>query len=201
MPGRLFLTRDDIDLAALHPDPPGDSPRRNIAPGQMLRCLTPAGWGLARWGMIPQGRVNARGRPVMETVVNARSETVFDKSAFQGVGRAVVPADGWYEWTGKAGRKQAHAIRRADGGLVLFAALHLVWQAPGGRAVAQVATITCAPSTDVVAIHDRMGALLTPDKVQDWLTLPDDQARAMLRPALAGTLVVGPADGVDWTGP
>ena len=41
-----------------------------------------------RWGMIPVGRVNARGRPVMETIVNARSETVFEKSAFQGVGRA-----------------------------------------------------------------------------------------------------------------
>ena len=53
-----------------------------------------------RWGMIPVGRVNARGRPVMETIVNARSETLFEKTAFQGVARCLVPADGWYEWTG-----------------------------------------------------------------------------------------------------
>ena len=86
---------------------PNDSPRYNIAPGQQVICRTARGLDLARWGMIPVGRVNARGRPVMETIVNARSETVFDKTAFAGVTRAVVPADGWYEWTGKARSKTA----------------------------------------------------------------------------------------------
>ena len=92
MPGRFFLVEDVGDLA--------DPPRLNIAPGQEVITLTPDGARHMRWGMIPVGRVNARGRPVMETIINARSETVFDKSAFADVKRAIVPASGWYEWTG-----------------------------------------------------------------------------------------------------
>lgn len=107
MPGRLILERPMAEVASwLGAGPiPEDPPRRNIAPGQDVITRTSDGLDHARWGMIPVGRVNARGRPVMETIVNARSETVFDKSAFEGVRRAVVPADGWYEWTGEKRRK------------------------------------------------------------------------------------------------
>jgi putative SOS response-associated peptidase YedK len=94
VPDRFFLTSEIAGIA--------DPPRMNIAPGQEVITLTVDGPQHMRWGMIPVGRVNARGRPVMETIVNARSETVFDKSAFVGVKRAVVPVDGWYEWTGAA---------------------------------------------------------------------------------------------------
>ena len=102
MPGRLFLTRPLTDIAAhLGADASGlseDPPRRNIAPGQdVIACRPDRKLCRMRWGLIPVGRVNARGRPVMETIVNARSETVFAKSAFQGVARALVPAEGWYE--------------------------------------------------------------------------------------------------------
>ena len=96
MPGRFFLTRPLSEIAqALNvPDEvAAQKPRRNIQPGQEVIVLTPDGLKPMRWGMIPVGRVNARGRPVMETIINARSETVFDKTAFEGVGRAVVPVD------------------------------------------------------------------------------------------------------------
>jgi len=203
MPGRLFLTLSPASIAAWFGSadaPPADPPRRNIAPGQSVLCLTAAGWGRARWGIIPVGRVNARGRPVMETIVNARSETVFDKSAYAGVGRAVIPAEGWYEWTGTTGRKTAHAIRPRGGGLLAFAAIHDVWTGPGGVQVPQVAPVTCAPSGDVVAIHDRMGVLLRPQDVPLWLTAPPDQARALLQTWPDGMLAVTPATGIDWDG-
>ena len=101
MPGRLFLELSGPELAqALGQDGTAiaaELPRRNIAPGEQIVTCTREGLCLMRWGIIPVGRVNARGRPVMETLINARSETVFDKSAYEGVGRAVVPASGWYE--------------------------------------------------------------------------------------------------------
>ena len=104
MPGRFFLERSHAEIARLFAVPEPQSPvlpRRNIAPGQDVIVCTDAGkLASMRWGMIPVGRVNARGRPVMETIVNARSETLFEKTAFQGVARCLVPADGWYEWTG-----------------------------------------------------------------------------------------------------
>ena len=110
MPGRFFLGRPVAGIS--------DPPRMNIAPGQEVIVLTARGAQSMRWGMIPVGRVNARGRPVMETIVNARSETVFDKSAFADVKRAVVPVDGWYEWTGEKKRKQPWRISRKDGKLL-----------------------------------------------------------------------------------
>ena len=101
MPGRFILETPLADVAdwmGARVGGPNDPPRRNVSPGEEIAvCAPDRVLTKMRWGMIPVGRVNARGRPVMETVFNARSETVFDKSAFEGVGRAIVPCDGWYE--------------------------------------------------------------------------------------------------------
>ena len=80
MPGRMFLERPLTDVASVLgiDDVPRDEiPRRNISPGEEVIVCTP-GHRLERmrWGMIPVGRVNARGRPVLDTIINARSETV-----------------------------------------------------------------------------------------------------------------------------
>lgn len=203
MPGRLFLTRDVAGLAegigAATPEP--YAPRFNIQPGQELLTLTSEGFRHMRWGMIPTGRKNARGRPVMETIINARSETVFDKSAFENMRRAVVPADGWYEWTGERGRKTAWAITSKDASLLWFAAIYDVWAGPGGVSVPQVATLTCLPNGDVRDIHDRMGVLLSEAEIKLWLTGDEGVARALFRPWPDGRLVVTEAKDIDWTKP
>nr|MDJ0640385.1 SOS response-associated peptidase [Paracoccaceae bacterium] len=181
---------------------PEAAPRRNVSPGEEIivfnaeRQLVPM-----RLGLIPVGRVNARGRPVMETIINARSETVFDKSAFEGVKRAVVPADGWYEWTGKARRKQAWRIGPKDGSLLFFAAITDVWSAPGGLKVPQVATVTCEPSADVRDIHHRMGVLLKEGDISVWLGPDEAAARSLMVPFPDGLLTVEAADDVDWDAP
>lgn len=195
MPGRLFLEtplRDvSAELGIAEDAIDEDGPRRNIAPGEEVCVIAPPGrLARMRWGLIPVGRKNARGRPVMETIVNARSETVFDKSAYEGVERAIVPADGWYEWTGQKGRKTAWRITRKDARLVFFAAISDTWLGPGGIKVAQVATITCAPNADVRDIHDRMGAILAPQDVALWLSASDEGARELLRPLPDGSLSV-----------
>ena len=203
MPGRLFLTRDVAGLAdglgVEQPDP--EPPRLNIQPGQDVLTLTTEGFGRMRWGMIPTGRKNARGRPVMETLINARSETVFEKSAFNNMRRAVVPADGWYEWTGERRRKTAWAISSKDASVLWVAAIYDVWAGPGGVSVPQVATLTCPPNGDVRDIHDRMGVLLSKDEIEFWLTGDESAARALFRPWPDGRLVVTEAKDVDWTKP
>ena len=77
--------------------------------------------------------------------------------------------NGWYEWTGKPRRKIRWRIRRADEGLLVFAAIFDVWTAPGGIEVPQVATITCEPNDLIRPIHHRMGAILEPDDWEPWL--------------------------------
>ena len=198
MPGRFFLERPISEVAAalgVSDDAVrSEKPRRNIAPGEQIVVLTAEGLSHMRWGLIPVGRVNARGRPVMETIINARSETVFDKSAFDDVGRAVVPVDGWYEWTGEKRRKTPWQISRKDGKLLFFAAITDVWTAPGGLRVQQVATITCEPNADVRDIHHRMGVILSSDDVPTWLSGPDELAIELMKPLPDGSLEVSKAD-------
>ncbi len=203
MPGRFFLSRPISEIARLLnvKDSLGPQPaRRNIQPGQEVVVLTGDGLKAMRWGIIPVGRVNARGRPVMETIVNARSETVFDKSAFEGVGRAIIPVDGWYEWTGEKRRKTAWRIAAKDGAPLLFAAITDTWEAPGGLRVDQVAAVTCEPNADVKPIHHRMGVLLEARDVQRWLHGSEDEAQSLARPWPEGRLMIEEADDVDWSG-
>lgn len=192
MPGRLFLSTPLATLAEiagvpadLDPDPP----RANIAPGEEVLALAADGWRRMRWGIVPVGRVNARGRPVMETIINARSETLFDKSAFAGTGRAVIPADGWYEWTGAKGRKQAWSLRRRDGAPLWFAAVTDLWQS-GDIRLWQVAAVTCEPSDEVRAIHHRQGVLLDPDDIPLWLESDAEVVKALFHPLPEGSLEI-----------
>lgn len=205
MPGRFFLTSPMRDLAAAvgcdGAAVAEEPPRRNVAPGEAIVVLTSTGLMRMRWGIIPVGRVNARGRPVMETIVNARSETVFGKSAFTGTGRAVVPMNGWYEWTGEKRRKTAWRIAPKTGGFLFFAAITDRWLGPGGIEVDQVATLTCAPSGDVVDIHHRMGVILEPADIALWLRGPEDVVAALMRPWPDGRLQVAEAGDVDWDAP
>jgi putative SOS response-associated peptidase YedK len=162
------------------------------APGQVLPAVV---WRdgrrvvAMRWGLIPMGRVNARGRPVLETIANARSETLFAKSAFAGLGRCIVAAAGWVEWTGK---RKVRWVIRAEG-IVAIAAVWDRWRAPGGGEVLSLATVTCAPTPEVAAVHDRMPAILEPGDWAGWLgEVPADPA-ALLRP-FAGPLAVEQVD-------
>ncbi|MEO0918687.1 MAG: SOS response-associated peptidase [Pseudomonadota bacterium] len=202
MPGRLFLETDlsliadDLDVTEWPRDEP---PRRNIAPGQEIVVLQDGVLSRMRWGMIPVGRVNAHGRPVMETIINARSETVFDKSAFAGVSRAVVPADGWYEWTGKTRRKQPWRLRSKAKKVLYFAAITDRWTAPGGVTVPQVATVTCEPNDEVRPIHHRMGVLLSKSDIGTWLSGTEEAAKTLAQPFAEGALMIEKADDVDWT--
>lgn len=202
MPGRLFLTRPMAEVEAWIgvPGAPGQPARANIQPGQEVIALTSGGWSAMRWGVIPVGRVNARGRPVMETIINARSETVFDKSAFAGVSRCVLIVDGWYEWTGEKRRKTAWRIADTGGALLVFAAIWDVWTAPGGRELRQLATVTCAPNADVARVHHRMGVLLERTDVAAWMGPDEAAARALCRPWPEGRLAIDEAKDVDWAG-
>ncbi len=204
MPGRFFLQRSCADLARLFavPEPEGRIvPRHNIAPGQEIIVCTGDSLVFMRWGMIPVGRVNARGRPVMETIVNARSETLFDKSAFLGVARCLVPADGWYEWTGPERRKKPWRITRVDSGPIVFAGICDTWHAPGGRELMQAATVTCAPNADVRDIHDRMGVIVEPSDFLTWLRGSEDEAARIMVPPPDGTFAIEAALDVDWQVP
>lgn len=203
MPGRFFMTHPVSDLTKALGVPAGaidnEPARHNIAPGQEIVVFDGALTRM-RWGIVPVGRVNARGRPVMEQIINARSETVFDKTAFDGVGRAVIPVNGWYEWTGEKRKKTAWRIRPKDAGFLYFAAITDVWTAPGGLQVPQVAAVTCEPNADVAPIHHRMGVLLDHADLETWMGADLEAAKSLMVPWPDGRLHIEEATGVDWDG-
>ena len=143
-------------------------------------------------GADPMGRVNARGRPVLETLVNARSETLFKKSAFAGLGRCLVPVGGWYEWTGPARRRQRWTIRAPARPILAFAAVWDLWRAPGGAEVASLATVTCAPNGDVAPVHDRMPVIVDRADWPLWLGEVEGDPATLARPLPDGELSVEP---------
>ena len=201
MPGRLYLTHDQTALAAATGVPWKSGvaiPAIELSPGGQVPLLVAGSDGAPtmrdmRWSMIMGGRRNARGRPVMETIVNARSETVLDKSAFDGVRRGAIVASGWYEWTGKARRKTRWRLARRDGAPLVIAAIWDRWSGPGGVTLDQCAAVTCDPNADVAPYHRRMPVLLSGDRIMDWLGGDEAHARSALQVPPSGLIQVGEA--------
>jgi putative SOS response-associated peptidase YedK len=95
-------------------------------------------------------------------LINIRAETASRKfaSAFAHR-RVVVPADGFYEWSGK----QPVLFKPRTGGIFVFAGL--AEQLPDGREA--FAVMTMAADGEIARIHDRMPVILARDAVQAWL--------------------------------
>ena len=117
------------------------------------------------------------------------------------MGRAILPVNGWYEWTGETRRKTAWRIAPGEGGLLFFAAITDIWQAPGGVKVHQLATVTCPPNADVAPIHHRMAVILEADRLDLWLSGTEADVASLMVPWPTGRLTITAADEVDWSAP
>lgn len=103
---------------------------------------------------------------------NARLDTILKRSPFWRPllsRRIIVPADGWYEWTGEKGDKQPWFISARDGQPVLMAGI-TAWE-PGKDLLAETgfAIVTDDAAGGMVDIHDRRPVCLTPEDAQAWV--------------------------------
>jgi putative SOS response-associated peptidase YedK len=175
------------------------APRWNIAPTEPAPVVRSANGGrrldLLRWGLVPAGSEGPAGGPLH---INARSETVDTLPAFRdsfASRRCLVPADGFYEWTGDGRQRRAQHIRFADRRLFAFAGLWSAWHGEGGE-LESFTILTCPPSELVASVHDRMPAILPPAAWEPWL-LAEEPASLLrwLQPWSEGgmeTATVGP---------
>ena len=112
-------------------------------------------------------------------MINARAETLAEKSAFKSAfmkRRCIIPADGFYEWQKNAadpkkGKKQPYFIHRPDGEPYAFAGLWEVWRGPDKdqEPLRSCTIITTTPNDAMAAIHDRMPVILPPSAWDTWL--------------------------------
>lgn len=176
----------------------GFPPRFNIAPTQPVAIVRNDQAGarelhLVRWGLIPSWVKDPR---QFSTLINARSETAAEKPSFRGAmrhRRCLVPANGFYEWTGPAGRKRPHVFRPVDRGLMAFAGLHEHWLGADGSEVETMAILTVAANGTVAPIHDRMPVILAQAQFEPWLDCRSGSAvdvLAFLKPAADDLLEV-----------
>jgi putative SOS response-associated peptidase YedK len=204
MCGRFTLTRSAAEIAAHFGlgSLPELVPRFNIAPTQQAPIVRMRSSGervleLRRWGLVPPW---AKDVAVGARMINARVESVAERPAFRDAlhrRRCLVPADGFYEWQGRAGRRRPHHLALPDGGLFAIAGLYERWIGPGGEAVDTFTLLTRPARAAVAALHDRMPLIVDPTGYRAWLdrTACDPAALlAALPEALGARLVARPVD-------
>jgi putative SOS response-associated peptidase YedK len=149
-------------------------PRYNIAPSQPVAIVrdTPRGgreMALVRWGLIPSWVKDPR---AFKMLINARSESAVDKPSFRAGlrhKRCLVPADGFYEWTGNAGAKRPHLVRPRQGGPMGLAAIYENWLGADGSEIETMAILTTGANAAMSALHDRMPVIIAPEHFDLWL--------------------------------
>jgi putative SOS response-associated peptidase YedK len=164
--------------------------RYNIAPTQDAPVVRGTGdartMSMMRWGLIPSWAKDAK---IAFSTINARAETVAEKPAFRDAlkcRRALVIADGFYEWKTEAGGKQPYLFARTDGRPMAFAGLWERWTPPqpGDEAIESFTIIVTAANTLMREVHDRMPVILNPDAFDVWLDecTPVENVLTLLQP-------------------
>ena len=179
------------DVYAVVERPPREEP--DADPVRALRVV--------RWGLVPSWAKDPR---IGSRMINARMETVAEKPAFKRAfakRRALLPADGYFEWYGEKGRKQPFFVRPADGAVLAMAGLYELWKDPSVTDedadpwLWTVTVLTTSAPDDLGRIHDRMPLLVEPDHWAKWLDPrrdDPDELGSLLVPAAPGRLTATP---------
>jgi len=151
--------------------------RYNVAPGTRVLLLNMRGQHLhldpVFWGYGPDWWHKP-------PLINARSETAPTGRMFKPLwrhGRAVVPADGWFEWKKEGSRKQPFFIYHRQREPLFFAA---IGKAPFDKEHGHegFVIVTAASNKGMVDIHDRRPLVLRAEAVKEWLSAETTPERA-----------------------
>lgn len=173
-------------------------PRYNVAPTQEVAAIRQTAPDereafLPRWGLVPSW---AKDPSIGNRMINARAEGVADKPSFRAAlkaRRCLIPASGFYEWSGPRAARQPHYIQARDRSPLTFAGLWESWRdraEPDAPPLETCTIITTTASPDVADLHERMPVVLTSEAWDTWLDpqAPPPLLQDLLQPAPAGTL-------------
>ncbi|WP_455853818.1 SOS response-associated peptidase family protein [Pantoea endophytica] len=167
----LGLKSDEITF---DPEPIG---RFNVAPGTKVLLLSEREDALQLdpvfWGYGPEWWDK-------QPLINARGETAASGRMFKPLwnhGRAIVPADGWFEWQKEGGKKQPFFISHRKKQPLFFAA---IGKQPYGQDHGKegFVIVTSSSNQGMVDIHDRRPLVIAADAVREWLSADTTPQRA-----------------------
>ena len=182
-------------------------PNYNVAPTTRVAAVANDSEGHRRlgrfqWGLVPHWSKDPSGSA---RLINARSETVFEKPSFRSSAsarRCIVPMDGFYEWRtvydsprpAKSPKEPVY-VTRSDGQPLAVAGLWASWRDPtAGEEAPWLHTcciVTTSANDTMAPIHDRMPVILEPDDWSTWLDVTHtdrDELNALMMPAELGVV-------------
>lgn len=175
MCGRFCLTSPaDLVKAFLGltrmPDIP---PRFNLSPGMNIPVMRYLDGrreiSLLRWGFVPHWAREQSSK----LLINARSETVFEKPSFRDAIRArrcLIPADGFYEWhIDDARNRTPYFVKPATPKPLAFAGVWDSWRNLDGTLLHSVAILTTAANHTLSSIHHRMPVVIAEADIARWI--------------------------------
>jgi len=196
--GRFTLTSSGEEIARSFElqNAPRLRPRYNIAPSQEIAAVREEGGRRLlephRWGLIPSW---AKDPAIGNRLINARSETAAQKPSFRNAMRSrrcIVPADGFFEWSGRGPERRPFLIRMRDSRPFGIAGLWERWTGEGGEVIESCTLLTCEANRVVRELHQRMPVILEPRSFGRWLDPGQREAAAV-----ADLLVPCPEDWLD----
>lgn len=193
MCGRYSLTHSAEEISTrFDVEAPADfGARYNVAPTQTMPVIRGKDNGdrqcaQMRWGLIPFW---AEDEKIGNRMINACAETAAQKPSFRAAfrrRRCLVPADGFYEWVSKEGKKWPLRILFGEGELGAFAGLWERWSSEDEQRVVESYTIlTTAAAPELESVHDRMPVWAPRDDWEAWL-FDDEAAQQVLGSMIEG---------------
>ncbi|MEX0761798.1 MAG: SOS response-associated peptidase [Dehalococcoidia bacterium] len=175
--------KSELQLAFGDFGPPRSS--YNVAPTQTIPVVTNVDGQrrleLMRWGLIPSWWKQV---DPPKSSFNARDDRLTGRGMWSGPfrrRRCLVPANGFYEWTGEKGSRRPLFIHRRDGDLFAFAGLFDTWVSPEGSMISSCAIITTSPNSLMEPVHNRMPVILDEEQEAVWLDPLSDRPQDLLR--------------------
>lgn len=202
MCGRYTLHQDSENLATrykLSSKPESIRDNFNVAPAHFMPIIVEEDGKpkleMMKWGLVP---VWAKDPNIGYKMINARSESIFEKPAWRSVilkKRCLIPADGFYEWkkfmTDEKERKQPFYIHPKQEEIFSFAGVWEAWKDSENNIWKTYSIITTEPNKEMSSIHDRMPVILHPEDESSWLEssrVTRDSIEPLLRPLEDGAL-------------
>jgi putative SOS response-associated peptidase YedK len=173
MCGRMAFTLPKEAMVQLFEATPSnnlpEAPNYNVCPTVQIPVVTSDGDARRlrpmRWGFVPHWYEKPNGGPLL---INARAETIAEKSAFRAACRArrcLIPVTGFYEWTrdGKT-TPLPWFVQRCDNAPLVMAGIWQDWER-GDEALTTCAIVTTSANKAMARIHHRIPVILSQ---QDW---------------------------------
>ena len=146
--------------------------RYNIAPSSHTPIITSENseeFQLGHWGYLPTW---ANKQSKATAVINARSETVFEKPYFKSsiiTRRCIIPVTGFFEWH-RSGSKKTPFRFHMDGELFSLAGIYTTSKDENGDEMPHYAILTTHANALMQRVHERIPVILEQEAEDDWVS-------------------------------